>query len=106
MPLNKDAISALTEIESDPIQRKGRVSKRRDGQAWVRFEPRVKTHWSGRLTLIFNSHDLWHTAASHTIMRGRPLKEIQEVLSHKSFTMTQSHAFADRRPIAGTLDVS
>jgi hypothetical protein len=39
VPLNKDVISALTEIEPDPIQRVRRIFKRRDGQVWVRFEP-------------------------------------------------------------------
>jgi hypothetical protein len=36
----------------------------------------------------FRFHDLRHTAASHLAMRGRPLKEIQEILVHKSFSMT------------------
>jgi hypothetical protein len=40
----------------------------------------------------FRLHDLWHTAASHTVMRRRPLKEIQEVLSHKSFTLMTRYA--------------
>ena len=33
-------------------------------------------------------HDSRHTAASHLAMLGRPLKEIQEILGHKSFSMT------------------
>jgi len=33
-------------------------------------------------------HDLRHTAASHMVMRGATLKEVQEVLGHRTFTMT------------------
>ena len=40
----------------------------------------------------FRFHDLRHTAASHLAMRGRPLKEIQEVLGEKSFSMTLRYA--------------
>ena len=33
-------------------------------------------------------HDLRHTAASHMVMRGAALKEMQEVLAHRDFKMT------------------
>ncbi|HEV2174800.1 MAG TPA: tyrosine-type recombinase/integrase, partial [Nitrospira sp.] len=42
--------------------------------------------------LDFRFHDLRHTAASQLAMRGRPLKEIQEVLGQKSFSMTLRYA--------------
>lgn len=37
-------------------------------------------------------HDLRHTFASHMIMRGASLKEIQEILGHKNLTMTMRYA--------------
>lgn len=37
-------------------------------------------------------HDLRHTFASHMIMRGRTLKEVQELLGHKSIKMTMRYA--------------
>ena len=40
----------------------------------------------------FRFHDLRHTCASYLAMCGRPLKEIQEVLGHKSFAMTLRYA--------------
>ena len=40
----------------------------------------------------FRFHDPRHTCASHLTMKGRPLKEIQEVLGHKSFSTTLRYA--------------
>jgi integrase len=40
----------------------------------------------------FRFHDLRHTFASHFIMRGGTVKEVQEILGHKSMTMTLRYA--------------
>ena len=40
----------------------------------------------------FRFHDLRHTFASHFIMRGGQLKELQELLGHKNITMTMRYA--------------
>ena len=40
----------------------------------------------------FRFHDLRHTAASHMVMRGASLKEIQEILGHTTMTMTLRYA--------------
>jgi integrase len=40
----------------------------------------------------FRFHDLRHTFASHFVMRGGTIKELQELLGHKSVTMTMRYA--------------
>lgn len=47
----------------------------------------------------FRFHDLRHTFASHFIMRGGSLKDLQEILGHKTMTMTlrYSHLSQDHK---------
>ena len=40
----------------------------------------------------FHFHDLRHDFASHLTIKGRPLKEVQELLGHRSITQTERYA--------------
>ena len=92
MPLNKQALAALVSVEPDPDKRSGRVFKRANGEDWGQ----IRTAFAAAVTRAalpdFRFHDLRHTCGSHLAQRGRPLKEIQDVLGHKSFAMTLRYA--------------
>ncbi len=104
IPLNTAVGAALTTRVPDPGKREGRVFKRKDGsgrgQIRKGFEKAVE--WAGLSDFRF--HDLRHTAASHLAMRGRPLKEIQEILGHKSFSMTFGHAHLSPMHLCTTVE--
>lgn len=97
VPLNKAAIAALSGLEPKPEQRTGSVFKRRDGSEWGQIRTAFEKAVERAGLSDFRFHDLRHTAASHLAMRGRPLREIQEVLGHKSFSMTLRYAHLSPR---------
>lgn len=92
VPLNTDAIAALAALEPDPDRRSGSVFKRANGEDWGQIRSAFEKAVDRAGLPNFRFHDLRHTVASHLAMRGRPLKEIQEVLGHKSFSMTLRYA--------------
>ena len=92
VPLNTAAGAALTALEPNPAKRIGSVFKRKNGEDWGQIRTAFEMAVERAGLPDFRFHDLRHTAASHLAMRGRPLKEIQEVLGHKSFSMTLRYA--------------
>jgi integrase len=92
VPLNTAAGAALAALEADPAKRVGSVFKRKNGEDWGQIRTAFEKAVERAGIENFRFHDLRHTAASHLAMRGRPLKEIQEVLGHKSFSMTLRYA--------------
>lgn len=82
------ADAPLAALEPDPAKRVGSVFKQKNGEDWGQIRTAFETAVERAGLSDFRFHDPRHTAASHLAMRGRPLKEIQEVLGHKSFSMT------------------
>ena len=77
----------------NPIQTSGRERLQgKNGEDWGQIRTAFETAVERAGLPDFRFHDLRHTAASHLAMRGRPLKEIQEVLGHKIFSMTLRYA--------------
>jgi len=71
----------------------------------------VRTAWETAVTASgitdLRFHDLRHTFASWLVQKGRPMREIQDLLGHKSATMTQRYAYLapeNHRAAVATLD--
>jgi integrase len=92
VPSNETAITALSTIEPQPEKRAGQVFKRANGEGVGPDPYGIRTAVRRAGLPDFRFHDLRHTGASHLATRGWPLKEIQEVLGHKSFSMTLRYA--------------
>lgn len=97
VPMNRAVDDALATIHAqqasedrrDPI---GLVFRRAGGRAWGN----VRRAFLGAVEAAklddFRFHDLRHTFASWLVMRGRPLKEVQELLGHRTLAMTVRYA--------------
>lgn len=104
IPVNRAVYDALVALEPDQGKRTGLVFKRRDGAAWGQ----IRTAFAGALTRAgikgFRFHDLRHTAASHMVMRGASLKEVQEILGHSDLKMTLRYAHLSPAHLRGAVD--
>ena len=91
IPINEDLAQVFKDIQAEQglsskyvFTRNGKVIKRLD----VGYNAAVKR--AGIEDFTF--HDLRHTFASHLVMKGRNLKEVQELLGHKDIKTTMRYA--------------
>jgi len=92
IPINDDLAKLFKDIRKRNELRSEYVFCDRDGKPFKD----IKRSFHATLTKAgiedFRFHDLRHTFASHFIMRGGSIKELQELLGHKSLTMTIRYA--------------
>jgi integrase len=104
VPINRAVYEALIALAPDPDQRRGRVfpagNDRRGSQ--------IRTAFEAALTRAgirgFRFHDLRHTAASHLVMRGASLKDVQEILGHADLRMTTRYAHLSPAHLRGAVE--
>jgi integrase len=91
IPINEELAAVLKEIRKE----EGLTSEYVFTYARCAID-RVDGAFRGALTRAgiqdFRFHVLRHTAASHLVMRGVSLKDVQEILGHKTMTMTLRYA--------------
>jgi integrase len=91
VPMNRAVYDALS-----PLPRRedatGPVFQNANGQAWWSIRTAFARACCDAKVFDFRFHDLRHSFASRLVMRGRPLKEVQELLGHKTITMTMRYA--------------
>lgn len=104
VPMNRAVYDALSALPTEP--REGLLFHR-GGSAWGAIRTAFETACTRARLDDFRFHDLRHTCASWLIMRGRSLKEVQELLGHQTFAMTlrYAHLSPDRlRDAVASLD--
>lgn len=104
VPLNRDVYEVLIALEPDAQRRQGRVfpegNDRRGSQVRTAFEAALtRAGITG-----FRFHDLRHTAASHLVMRGASLKDVQEILGHADLRMTNRYAHLSPAHLRGAVE--
>jgi integrase len=105
VPINRAVYEALVALEPDAKDRQeGPVFRRRDGAEWGQ----IRTAFDGALKRAgikgLRFHDLRHSAASHLVMRGAHLKEVQEILGHADLKTTQRYAHLSPAHLRGAVD--
>jgi integrase len=90
VPMNRAVYDVLSNLPGK--REEGPVFRRKDGAAWGDVRTAFEHACRRAKITDFRFHDLRHTCASWMIMRGRSLKEVQEILGHREFSMTLRYA--------------
>jgi integrase len=104
IPINRAVYDALVALEPEQARRAGLVFTRRDGAAWGQIRSAFAKALERAGIKGFRFHDLRHTAASHLVMRGASLKDVQELLGHSDLKMTQRYAHLSPAHLRGAVD--
>ena len=89
VPMNRAVYDALSVLPTELWE--GLLFHRRGG-AWGTIRTAFETACTRAKLADFRFDDLRHTCASWLVMRGRSLKEVQELLGHQTFAMTLRYA--------------
>jgi len=90
VPMNRAVYDVLSALGGQ--KEEGFVFRRRDGGPWGKIRTAFARACVVAKLDAFRFHDLRHTCASWLVMRGRNLKEVQELLGHREFKMTLRYA--------------
>ena len=110
VPLSPATVEVLKGIRGLRHLKGGLVFCKPDGGRRIHRRADVAIKRFGRLAGLrsIGWHVLRHTFASHLIMRGRSLKEVQELLGHSDIKMTMRYAHLSpqvKRDAVATLDL-
>ena len=92
IPINYDLAQMFMRIRKDKQLRSGFVFSSNVGKPLNSVKKGFKATCRRAGIEDFKFHDLRHTFASQMIMRGANLKDVQEILGHKTMTMTLRYA--------------
>lgn len=92
LPINDDLAELLRDIRKRNQLRSEYVFCDSKGRPFKQINRSFQASLKKAGIEDFRFHDLRHTFASHFVMRGGPLKDLQEILGHKSLTMTMRYA--------------
>jgi integrase len=104
VPVNRAVYEALIALEPDGARRSGLLFRRSGDRAWGKIRTAFEKAVEGAELKDFRFHDLRHTVASHMVMRGATLKEVQEILGHRTFAMTLPYAHLSPAHLRGAVD--
>jgi integrase len=90
----------VVRLEGNPIEHKNSASEyvfTYKGKRVKNIKKAFKTALKNAGITDFRFHDLRHTFASQVIMRGGDLKDVQELLGHKSMSMTLRYSHLSQK---------
>jgi integrase len=104
VPINRAVYDPLIALEPDGAKRAGLLFRRSGDRAWGKVRTAFENAVERAELKNFRFHDLRHTAASHMVMRGATLKEVQEIRGHRTFSMTLRYAHLSPAHLRGAVD--